>query len=356
MRMASFGMKTGAPPESFIYTGKKEKAPPNLLQVIKRNDEKKVLFEEDMVVEDLEPSDGPEDRILFVNGLSDADQIVAIGRKFGLHPLTVEDILNVSQRSKVEFFEDYVSIHTRVFSYTEDDDGETTFTGSAVALVLSKFGLLVFQDSFDNQFEVILRNLQQGRPIYFKWGLDFMLFALVDYIVDSNLEILNRLNTSLETLEDGILENTDVSALPRLRVFRNYLIRLRRAVWPLRDAISTLRRDLHPLISPDIRLYWNDVYDHTIQVIDLIETTRDILSSVGDLYLTTQSNKMNEVMKTLTIISTIFIPLTFLTSLYGMNFVYIPELEYRNGYFVLWGVMVVIFGFQLYFFRRRKWI
>ncbi len=359
--MTNYGIKKGKPPGSYLYVGEEEIDSSEMTLIHKDNNSKTVSVVVPNNVEELISQTSTNlENIVFVTGKSDAKTVIQICENYKIHPLVIEDILNTNQRPKLEFFEKYLSVHFRVFLFDENVE-EDKLTFVSYSIILLDKTLLIFSDSKINHFESIVTNLKQGKPIYYKWGLEFILFSLLDYSVDQSLDVLNRINLSIEEIEDRILDldegvNSTLKVQQTIHEHKSYLIELRNSVWPIRDLISKLRREQHSLLSEALRVYWSDVYDHTIQLIDLIETSRDHLSGLRDLYMSYISNRMNEVMKTLTVIATIFIPLTFLTSLYGMNFYYMPELSFQYGYFVLWIGMIIILLIQLYYFRRKGWM
>jgi len=227
-----------------------------------------------------------------------------------------------------------------------------------VSLILGPNFVISFQEEGKegDLFEVVRERLRSSKGKLRKMGADYLLYALLDAIVDGYFVILERLGERIEVLEEELLANPSQLTLQNIHTMKREMIFLRKSVWPLREVISGLQRGESPLITETTGPYLRDVYDHTIQVIDAVESFRDMLAGMLDIYLSSISNRLNEVMKLLTIIATIFIPLTFIVGVYGMNFKLMPELEWRWGYPAVWLVMVVVAGLMLAFFRRKRWL
>jgi magnesium transporter len=278
-----------------------------------------------------------------------ADILEAVGAQADLHPLVIEDIHNTYQRPKVEDYEQYLYIVLKMISW---DEAANEIRGEQVSLVLGKNFVLSFKEDPGDIFDPIRTSLREGKGRIRKQGPDYLAYALLDQVVDHYFIVLENLGEKIEDLEEELVTNPDAATLQTIHHLKRELIFLRKSVWPLREAISSLERWESPLLQPDTLVYLRDVYDHNIQVIDTIETFRDML----DIYLSSVSNRMNEVMKVLTIIATIFIPLTFIAGIYGMNFTNMPELGWPMGYFMIWGLMIVIFIGMLIFFKRKGWL
>ena len=288
-----------------------------------------------------------------IDGLHEVETLSEIGRVFGLHPLVLEDILNTDQRPKTEDYNDYFFLVLKMINYTKET-GE--IEEEQLSLVLGKDFVLSFQETEGDVFDPIRERLRTDKSRARSLGADFLGYALLDAIVDSYFTILEGLGDRIEGLELELVTDPAPQTLRRLHEMKRTMIQLRRSIWPLREVIAGLEKSRIEIIHPETRLFLRDVYDHTIQVIDQVETDRDILSGMLDIYLSSQSMRLNEVMKVLTIISTIFIPLTFLAGVYGMNFENMPEIGWPYSYYVLWGVMLAIAGGMLIFFRRKNWL
>ena len=288
-----------------------------------------------------------------VTGIQDISLIEDIGRQYHIHPLTLEDVLNTTQRPKVESFDDYLFIVIKMLEYDKEKD---VISSEQLSLVLCKTVLITFQEDVGDVFTPVRERIRKGKGRIRTGGCDYLAYALIDAIVDNYFVILEKVGQRLEVVEETIDDDPDDNILEDIHTIRRELIYLRKQVWPLREIITYLQKDGAPLISEATGPFLRDVYDHTIQVIDSIESFRDILSGLQDLYLSIISNRMNEVMKVLTIIATIFIPITFIAGIYGMNFSHMPELTWRWGYPAVWLLIIGIAVVMIVFFRRKNWI
>jgi magnesium transporter len=267
--------------------------------------------------------------------------------------LTLEDVLNTTQRPKVESFDDYLFIVIKMLEYDKEKD---VISSEQLSLVLGKSVLITFQEDVGDVFTPVRERIRKGKGRIRTGGCDYLAYALIDAIVDNYFVILEKVGQRLEVVEETIDDDPDDNILEDIHTIRRELIYLRKQVWPLREIITYLQKDGAPLISEATGPFLRDVYDHTIQVIDSIESFRDVLSGLQDLYLSIISNRMNEVMKVLTIIATIFIPITFIAGIYGMNFSHMPELTWRWGYPAVWLLIIGIAVVMIVFFRRKNWI
>ncbi len=288
-----------------------------------------------------------------VDGIHDIDLIEKIGRQLSIHPLTLEDILNTGQRPKFEEYEEYLYFVLKMFYV---DEASNDIRSEQVSLILGSDYLLSFQEVRGDVFEVVRERLRKGKGRMRGGGADYLAYALIDAVVDHYFAILEKIGVLIEDIEEELLADATANTVQNIHAMKRELIYLRKQVWPLREVINTVTKQELTLIDQKTILFFRDVYDHTIQIIDTIESYRDILSGMLDLYLSTVSNRMNEVMKVLTIIATIFIPITFVAGIYGMNFKFMPELEWRWGYLAVWGLVGFIVLLMLVFFRRKKWI
>jgi magnesium transporter len=288
-----------------------------------------------------------------VQGLGSENILQRLGTVFNLHPLVLEDVVNVPQRPKVEDYDDQLVIIAQMVMPKPDGEG---FWIEQVSFVLGKHYLLTVQEEpLRDCFKPVRDRIRSNKGSVRKTGPDYLAYALLDAIIDGFFPVLEDYGERIEELEDEVLRNPTRQTLEKIYEVRRELLALRRSIWPQRNALNTLIRGESDLISPSAQIYLRDCYDHTIQVMDMVETYRELASGLMDVYLSSVSNKMNEVMKLLTVISTIFIPLTFIAGVYGMNFQYMPELQRKWGYFACWGVMVAIAMGLCIFFWRRGW-
>jgi magnesium transporter len=288
-----------------------------------------------------------------VEGVHDVDIIRHLGERFALHPLVLEDIVNTGQRPKIEDYDRYLFIVLRMLKPT----GGGEFTSEQLSMILGDNYLFTFQEGLQGDvFDTVRERLRSGKGKGRGMGADYLAYALIDAIVDNYFSVLEDLGERIVNLEEELTLAPDTTTLHEINDIKKEIIFLRKAVWPLREAVSFLERGDSHLLSPSTRLYFRDVYDHTVQVIDTVETYRDLLSGMLDLYLSSISNRINEVMKFLTVIGTIFMPLTFLVGVYGMNFKHMPELEWHLGYFILWGLMIGLSIAMIIYFRRKRWL
>jgi magnesium transporter len=291
-----------------------------------------------------------------VDGVGDAEVIARLGKIFGLHPLALEDVLNNHQRSKVEQYGDHLFIVARMV------EGGPQFETDQLGMFLGNRFLVTFQHHPGDCLDPLRERIRVARGIVRCAGPDYLAYAILDSVVDSYFPILEEFGEEIELLEDAIMDKPDRSIISQTHDVKSKLLLLRRAIWPLREALHVLVRDPIPVIQEDTRVYLRDCSDHTFQIIDLLETYRELASDLLELYHSSLSNRMNEVMQVLTVIATLFIPLTFVVGVYGMNFDTaaspwnMPELKWYWGYPAVWVLMVSIAGGLLLFFRRKGWL
>jgi len=342
----------GLPPGTPVHVGKR-KAERVRITVIDY-DEARVEEKEVKSVEECFPfRDKPSVTWINVDGLHDLEVMEKIGTHFGLHPLVLEGIVNTEQRPKMEDFTNCIFVVLKML-YIEEENDEVAV--EQVSLILGSNFVISFQEREGDVFEHIRERIRTAKGRIRKTGRDYLAYCLVDAIVDNYFLVLEKLSDKVELLEDELLPNPKPETLPAIQRLKRSLISLRRSVWPLREVVNSVERGDSALIKKATRLYLRDVYDHTIQVIDTIEALRDTVAGILDIYLSSMSNKMNEVMKVLTLVATIFIPLTFIAGIYGMNFKYMPELEWRFGYAVVWIVIGVVVVSMLFHFKKKKWL
>lgn len=287
-----------------------------------------------------------------VEGLSDITLIKKLGDEFNIHPLIQEDILHTHQRPKMEEHENTIYIVLKMLNYNEE---QKEVEAEQVSLVLGENFVITVQEKPGDIFDPIRKRLINKNGKIRNMNANYLAYALLDIIIDNYFVIIEKIEDRIEVIEEELINQPSEGTLQIIYELKNEMIFLRKSVWPLREVINSLEKSDNPLISQDIKLYLRDVYDHTIQVIETVETIRDMLGGMLDIYLSSLSNRMNEVMKVLTIIATIFIPLTFIAGIYGMNFEYMPELTFKNGYFVVLIVMLIVAIYMVYYFKKKKW-
>jgi magnesium transporter len=344
--------KIGLAPGTLVHVGEKktEEVQITLIDYDATHFQEKVI---EAVEESFPFKEEPTVTWINIDGLHEVGVIESLGKHFGLHPLILEDIVHTGQRPKMEDFEEYLFTVLNMLRYDQEDD---QVKAEQVSLVVGPNYVLSFQERPGDVFDGVRERLRKGKGRIRKAGSDYLAYALLDAVVDEYFLILETIGEKIEVVEEELLTNSTRETLQNIHDMKREMIFFRKQVWPLRELVNGLSKGESSLICESTGIYLRDVYDHTIQIIDTIESFRDMLSGMLDIYLSTISNKMNEVMKVLTIMATIFIPLTFLAGIYGMNFKYMPELEWRWGYFMVWGVMVVIGVSLVGYFKRKKWL
>ncbi len=304
-------------------------------------------------------------RWINVDGLTDMKVIHALAEKYELHPLAVEDLMHVPQRPKVEPYPETGQAHGRLFiiarmlRLVDDPEGFAgkQLLGEQVSIFLGHKTVLTFQERPDGDvFDPVRARINTAGSRVRVNDASFLLYSLLDAIVDEYFPILEHYSDLLEELEDQVLEDPQPSVIERIHTLKRELLLVRRASWPMREMVSGITREVHPCLSETTRTYLRDVYDHAVQIIDMVETYREFASGLTETYMSALSNRMNQIMKVLTIIGTIFIPLTFLAGVYGMNFKYLPELDWHWAYYAFWGICFVTAGTMIWWFKRRGWI
>ena len=295
-----------------------------------------------------------------INGLKDQESLSRIAEAYGIHPLTLEDILNTNHRPKVEEFDDYLYFVLKAITWKEAIEPEAGEVSSVeyeqISIILTSDTVITFQEFPGDTFDLIRKRIKANLGRIRKLGPDYLAYALVDSIVDAYFIVLEHLGTALEDFEARGIEETGSAFMRELQAVKQEVLRMRRAVWPLRENISSLLRMESALISDELDPFLKDLHDNVVQAAETVESFRELTVSVMEVNFSSVSNRMNEVMKVLTIISTIFIPLTFIAGVYGMNFRFMPELESRWGYPLIWATMGLIAGGMIMFFKKRKWL
>ena len=339
-------------PGQVTYTGKKESMITKLEIIDYSKDHYDKLDTEN--VEDAFKFESSE-RITWinVNGLNNTKEIERLGDYYNLHPLIQEDIVTTNQRPKMDEYEDYLFIVFKMLHYTDDGD----FVNEHVSMVLGKDYVTTFQEADGDVFDGIRDRLLHSKGRIRNAGADYLMFAILDAVVDNYFSVIETMSAKIEMIEDQLFENEIEDTITQdIQILKKEILRIRRAVVPLREVINRLEKTETTLIENRTQNYIRDLYDHIIQVSESVDIYREMIWGLMDMYMTTISNKMNEVMKVLTIMASIFIPLTFMAGIYGMNFEHMPELHLRYGYYYLWGAMIFVFIGLLWYFKRKKWL
>jgi magnesium transporter len=350
--MKNRSAKVGLPPGSLVHIG--ERKTENVTIDIFNYDETQFQEKETKRVEEcFSFKDKATVTWINVNGIHELEILKELGECYGFHPLVLEDVLNTDQRPKMENFGDYIYIVLKAFYYGSDNN-ETV--EDQISLILGSNFVISFQERQGDIFNPVRAQIRSGKSHIRKSGADYLTYALIDTIVDNYFIIIERMGEKIDDAEEELLTNPTAQTLQAIHNLKKEMMLLRKSVWPLREIVSSLERDESALIKKTTVVYLRDVYDHTIQVVDTIETYREMLSGMLDIYLSSISNRMNAVMKVLTIVATIFIPLTFVVGIYGMNFNYMPELGWHWGYYTVLFVVVAIGVLMIFYFRRKKWL
>ncbi|MFP4549006.1 MAG: magnesium/cobalt transporter CorA [Fidelibacterota bacterium] len=350
--MKKLSRKKGLPPGTLVHVGDAKEQPVK----IKLIQYDQGTFETGTITDlDKLPSKDQSKKVTWLNidGVHQTEIIQKIGKIYNIHSLVLEDIVNTGQRPKVDDYGDYLYI---VMKMLYPDTQNNTIQTEQVSLLITDNTVISFQEQEGDVFDAIRTRLQEGLGKIRNRKADYLAYALMDAVVDNYFTILETISENLEGLEDEVLDDPVPQTLQKIHTLKTDLIYLRKSVWPLREVVRSLEQRESPIITESTQLYFRDVYDHTIQVMDALESSRDILSGMLDIYLSSTSNRMNEVMKVLTIIATIFIPLTFIAGIYGMNFQYMPELGWKWGYFGVLGIMALVGVIMVIFFRKKKWL
>ncbi len=345
--------KIGLPPGSVVFTGsrKVEKIGIHYLQYDFDHFKESVLDNHTEITF----HQSKEDSIDWydIRGLHDSNLIETIGKTFQIHPLIQEDIVDINQRPKFEEYENGLFIIIRALAF---DKPKVEISTEQVAVYFCKGLLFSFQETQSDLFKSARQRIQSGKGRIRQRGTDYLAYALMDEVVDHYFFVLDQVEQVIEQLEEDLLSKAESNIKDRIHHLKKELFIARKSIAPLREAISKFSKTENEIIDESSSVFLRDLHDHTIQVMDMVENYRDILHGLHDLHLSEISFRMNQVMKVLTIITTIFVPLSFLAGLYGMNFNNMPELQYKNGYFILLGVMVLILVGLLIWFRNKKWL
>ncbi len=350
-RKVSKSKTAGLPPGQIIYLGE-QLTNKSVIELISYNShEIDDIFSDK--AEDILKQIKPENiNWLNIDGLHNTPLIEATGNFFNINPMTLEDILNPDQRPKIDDYDDYLYFTLKTLNSLKQND----IIYEQISFVLGKNFLISFQEKEGDLFEGLRHRLKNDpNSKARKRGSDYLFYRLIDTIVDSYYLILENLGDRIEILEDEVYVNPTHKTLKQIQALKKELIYLRKTVYPIREAISKVMKNEHHIIKKETVRFFTDVYDHSIHVIETLETYRDLTTGLMDMYMTSVSNKMNEVMKVLTVIATIFIPLTFIAGVYGMNFEYMPELSWRYGYAGVWAIMLLCLLGMIFYFKRKNW-
>jgi len=341
---------TGLPPGSLVFTGERFIDKPNVTLIQYNASE---IREEHLKNE--KPTLMPGDYISWfdVRGVHDIALVERIGKRFDIHPLILEDVLDTQQRPKFEEYKNGIYLTIRALSLEEEKMDIHT---EQISIYLGKDFVVSFQENDDDLFVAVRNRLNNSEGNVREKGADFLAYILLDTIVDNYYLILDKMEQFIENLEEEILSDFDEKTKAKIHLLKLETLTIRKAISPLKDAISKFSKTEHSLIDDSSKIFIRDLYDHTNQIMDMTESGRDMLNHLYDLYQAELSHKMNNIMKVLTVISTVFIPLTFLTGLYGMNFTNMPELQWRYGYFVLLAMMLLISFVLIVYFKKKKWL
>jgi magnesium transporter len=344
--------KSGLPPGTPIHIGEHRSETVNIHSVTYNE---AAVQEKDLTQEEEFSFLPPEHTRTWIsiNGVHDIAPLKQIAAGFHLHPLVLEDLMNTEQRPKVEDYEQYLFLVLKNISWHEKT---RTIHTEQISLILGRNFVLSFQEGNHDVFHTIQTRLQNGKGPLKTQGSDYLFYALLDAVVDNYFFVLETLGEEIERVEEQVLKQTGQESLQALHELKREMILLRKSVWPLREVVGRLSRGESSLVRQTTQVYFRDVYDHTVQVIETIETYREMLTSILEIYLTSLSNKLNEIMKVMAMIATLFIPLTLIASIYGMNFKHMPELEWPWGYPLVLAIMGICASGMVLFFRKRKWL
>jgi len=345
--------KAGLPPGTLLHIGR-ERSGKTKITILDYDEAGYRESETDSFEECLPFKDRPTVTWINIDGVHSGELLEKMGECYGFHPLVLEDVMNTEQRPKMEDYSEYIYIVLKMLRYNDQNGGTVS---EQISLIVGPNFVFSFQEGIEGDvFGPVRDRIRSDKSRIRKMGADYLAYSLIDAIVDNYFSVLEKLGEKVELLEERIVSNPATETLQEIHFLKREMIFLRKAVWPLREVISAMQRGESPLVRESTKIYLRDIYDHTVQIIDTVETFRDMVSGMLDIYLSSLSNRMNAVMKVLTIIATIFMPLTFLAGVYGMNFKFLPELEWRFGYPVFWIVILVITVTMLIFFRKKDWL
>lgn len=345
--------KTGLSPGTLIHIGQRKTEHVTITEI----DYNAEAIHYDKEVQNLEEclAFGDKSTVTWINinGIHEPAVVEKACTFFNVHPLIQEDILNTGQRAKIEDFENYVYIVLKVICWDNEADDLVV---DQISILMSDSFVVTFQEVERGVLDPVRERIRANKGKIRKMGADYLVYAILDAITDNYFAVLELVGDRIETLEESMIDDSNAQVLHQIHTFKRNMINLRKCIWPAREVMGALHRGESPLFGEATLIYLKDVSDHTIQIIDTVESYRDMISGLLDFYISNINNKMNEVMKVLTVISTIFIPITFIASVYGMNFKDMPETEWPWGYYGALGLMALIGLSLVWYFHRRKWI
>lgn len=345
--------KIGLPPGSVVFTGSRKVEEVQIHYVKYDNEvlEEKTLNNQGRII--FHKSNNETVDWYDIRGLHDTELIEQIGSTFNIHPLVLEGVSDTHQRPKFEEYDNGIFIVIKALHF---DKTKFKVSKEQVALFFKIGFVASFQETESDLFDAVRKRIQNGKGRVRLKGADYLAYALIDVIVDNYFFVLESIEEEIESLEDRMLENQDSKNKSEIHQLKKELLSIRKSIAPLREAIGRFAKTDNEMVLTNTSVFVRDLYDHTIQVMDMVESFRDLLNGLQDLFISEVSFKMNQVMQMLTLVATIFIPLTFLAGIYGMNFENMPELQWEYGYFIFWGLMVMIFIGLYIYFKRKKWI
>ncbi|MEM5564776.1 magnesium/cobalt transporter CorA [Psychroserpens sp. AS72] len=341
------------PPGTIAYKGKKQSTKTNI-EIVNYSKEKYTVLNTGAVEEAFNFKGNAHVTWININGLNNVVDIETLGLHYNLHPLTLEDIVNTGQRPKLEEFENYMFVVFKMLFIKNDDE----IHYEHLSLIIGEDYVLTFQEADGDVFDDLRERLKSAKGRIRSQGSDYLMYTILDAIVDNYFTVIEVLGDKVEDLEGLLFQSNDADDRTpgQIQLLKQEILKMRRSIYPLREVISRMEKTDCAFIEEKTHSYLRDLYDHIIQVSETVDLYREMIWSLMDMYMTIISNKMNEIMKVLTIIATIFIPLTFIAGIYGMNFKNMPELDSENGYYILIGTMFIIFIFMIIYFRRKRWL
>ncbi len=343
--------KMGKAPGTVSYLGNKEKTP-SIIYATEYDVEGSELTELTDIDEIVKLKNSGKTDWINIVGITDEPFIEELGKAFGLNPLVMEDSINTEQRPKIDEYEDYIFGVFRMLYLNSEDQ----IVGEHIAMVLLDNCVLVFQEVREDVFDGVRNRIQSKLGRIRARGADYLFFALLDAIIDNYFLVLEQINHRIEVLEDEVYSNPKPEVAQEIQQLKKEVLKVRRWIFPVKELISRLIDSENPLIKQDTKLFLRDALDHSLEINESLQIYREMSMSLMEMYMSNMSNKMNEVMKVLTIMASIFIPLTFIAGIYGMNFDHIPELHWEYGYFYVWGLMIALFLGMLIYFKKKDWL
>lgn len=344
--------KAGLSPGTIVFTGK-QKSEKIKMEVFDYSPEGVTEKQLEKIEESFKYKENKNISWINIDGLHDTDLIEKIGIYYGIHPLTMEDIVQIEQRAKIEIFDNYIFIVLKMLSFNEE---KYMVEGEQIGIVLGENFVISFQEGKEGDVLDSLRErIRGGKGRIRKMGSDYLCYAIIDVIIDNYFVVLEKIGEKIEDYEERMIENPQENIIKEIYELKREILFLKKVITPLRELAMKMEHSESELITEKTDLFLRDLYDHSIQVLETVETYREMVSGLIELYLSSLSNKMNQVMRVLTTMSTIFIPLTFIAGVYGMNFEYMPELKMKYGYFIVMGLMMIIGMGMVRYFKKKKW-